>query len=454
MPARRARARRRGLALRAREHRGRVLGRRRPGAPGPRLGGRHRDERLHADGRRARRSATPSSSRQRRRGMVTSATKSNASRYGYVLWDEVAEDVAGEFPGVRYERVLVDALAARMVRDPGEPRRRRRVEPLRRHPHRPGGGDPGRHGHGGEREPRARDRSSPGVFEPVHGSAPDIAGQGIANPAGAIWSASLHARPPRRARRRPRALMTALEDVCREGPRTRDVGGDATTARSATRSPTPSASSAPIDDRAPATTSTLASTVRRPIISLRLPMTRAAKTTAQSDCVALSGATTVTRPRSSACDDRRVGQPEGDPRRTRTPAARVPQLRLRGDARRRTSTQTSTNEARPSSVAVVAASGGGCGVVGPPSARRCRELRRARRRRGRARRRARGSPPAVPARGRAPIPPATTSTVPATSSRLERLAEEHEREQRRTSAAPSRSRIAARDGPASRIGLR
>ena len=51
--------------------------------------------------------------------MLTSATKSNASRFGYVLWDEVAEEVAAEFPGVRYERVLVDALAARMVRDPG-----------------------------------------------------------------------------------------------------------------------------------------------------------------------------------------------------------------------------------------------------------------------------------------------------------------------------------------------
>ena len=54
-----------------------------------------------------------------RRGVVTSATKSNASRFGYVLWDEVAEEVAAGFSGVRYERVLVDALAARMVRDPG-----------------------------------------------------------------------------------------------------------------------------------------------------------------------------------------------------------------------------------------------------------------------------------------------------------------------------------------------
>ncbi len=53
-----------------------------------------------------------------RRETLTSATKSNASRYGYVLWDEVVEETASEFGGVRVERVLVDALAARMVRDP------------------------------------------------------------------------------------------------------------------------------------------------------------------------------------------------------------------------------------------------------------------------------------------------------------------------------------------------
>jgi tartrate dehydrogenase/decarboxylase/D-malate dehydrogenase len=66
-----------------------------------------------------------------------------------------------------------------------------------------------------------------GIFEPVHGSAPDIAGQGIANPAGAIWSAVLmleHLGEAAAAR-----LLQALEDVCRDGPRTRDVGGTATT---------------------------------------------------------------------------------------------------------------------------------------------------------------------------------------------------------------------------------
>jgi tartrate dehydrogenase/decarboxylase/D-malate dehydrogenase len=69
---------------------------------------------------------------------------------------------------------------------------------------------------------------TPGVFEPVHGSAPDIAGKGIANPIGAIWSASLmleHLGEADAAKR----LMDALESVCREGIRTRDLGGEAST---------------------------------------------------------------------------------------------------------------------------------------------------------------------------------------------------------------------------------
>jgi tartrate dehydrogenase/decarboxylase / D-malate dehydrogenase len=162
-----------------------------------------------------------------RRGRLTSATKSNASRFGYVLWDEVVEDVAAEFPDVRVERVLVDALAARLVRDPGSldvivasnlfadiltdvaaaiqgglgMAASANIAP---------GGD------------------APGVFEPVHGSAPDIAGLGVANPSAAIWSSALmleHLGESDAAAR----VLAALEAVCRDGPRTRDVGGDATT---------------------------------------------------------------------------------------------------------------------------------------------------------------------------------------------------------------------------------
>jgi tartrate dehydrogenase/decarboxylase/D-malate dehydrogenase len=68
----------------------------------------------------------------------------------------------------------------------------------------------------------------PGVFEPVHGSAPDLAGQGIANPCGAIWSASLMLERLGEAEG-ARRVMTALEAVCRGGARTRDIGGSART---------------------------------------------------------------------------------------------------------------------------------------------------------------------------------------------------------------------------------
>jgi tartrate dehydrogenase/decarboxylase/D-malate dehydrogenase len=70
--------------------------------------------------------------------------------------------------------------------------------------------------------------SVPGLFEPVHGSAPDIAGQSIANPIGCLWSAVLmleHIGEAEGARR----LMAAIEHVCRTGPLTRDVGGAAST---------------------------------------------------------------------------------------------------------------------------------------------------------------------------------------------------------------------------------
>jgi tartrate dehydrogenase/decarboxylase/D-malate dehydrogenase len=66
------------------------------------------------------------------------------------------------------------------------------------------------------------------IFEPVHGSAPDIAGKGLANPIGAIWSASLmleHLGEPEAAAR----LLRAVESVCKEGPRTRDIGGSGST---------------------------------------------------------------------------------------------------------------------------------------------------------------------------------------------------------------------------------
>jgi tartrate dehydrogenase/decarboxylase/D-malate dehydrogenase len=164
-----------------------------------------------------------------RRGVLTSATKSNASRYGYVLWDEVCEETAAEFPAVRYERVLVDALAARLVRSPESldvvVASNLFADILTDLAAAIQGGM----GIAASANLAPGAAGVPGVFEPVHGSAPDIAGLGIANPVGAIWSAALMleeiGEPGAGG-----ALMAALEDVCREGPRTRDVGGSATTA--------------------------------------------------------------------------------------------------------------------------------------------------------------------------------------------------------------------------------
>jgi tartrate dehydrogenase/decarboxylase/D-malate dehydrogenase len=158
---------------------------------------------------------------------LTSATKSNASRYGYVLWDEVVEEVAAEHPDVKVDRALVDALAARMV---GNPLSLDVVVASNLF------GDvltdiaavlQGGMGMAASAS-IAPGSASPGIFEPVHGSAPDIAGKGLANPVGALWSASLmleHLGESEAAKR----LLRAIEAVCKDGPRTRDIGGTAST---------------------------------------------------------------------------------------------------------------------------------------------------------------------------------------------------------------------------------
>jgi len=145
-----------------------------------------------------------------------------------VLWDGVVEETAAEFDGVRVERVLVDALAALMVRDPGSLDVVVASNLF---------GDiltdlaaaiQGGMGMAASAN-IAPGSDAPGVFEPVHGSAPDIAGQGIANPVGAIWSAALMLEHLGEADAAAE-VMDALATTCYKGPRTRDVGGDATTA--------------------------------------------------------------------------------------------------------------------------------------------------------------------------------------------------------------------------------
>lgn len=164
---------------------------------------------------------------ERSRNLI-SVTKSNASRYAYVLWDEVVADVAREYPDVAVQRIHVDAMAARMVLRPDTIdvvvasnlfadiltdlgaalqgslglAASANLDPTRTHP---------------------------SLFEPVHGSAPDIAGQGRANPIGAIWAGALmlrHLGLAKEAARVEEAVVRVLADGV---VRSRDLGGQAST---------------------------------------------------------------------------------------------------------------------------------------------------------------------------------------------------------------------------------
>jgi len=163
-----------------------------------------------------------------RRGYLTSATKSNGIVHTLPFWDEIVAERAGGFPAVRWDAEHIDALAAKFVLQPERfdvvvgsnlfgdilsdlaaavagsigiaPSAN--LDPTREHP---------------------------SMFEPVHGSAPDIAGQGVANPVGALWSCVLmldHLGHPEPGA----SLMAAIEGTLRSpATRTRDLGGSAST---------------------------------------------------------------------------------------------------------------------------------------------------------------------------------------------------------------------------------
>jgi tartrate dehydrogenase/decarboxylase/D-malate dehydrogenase len=165
---------------------------------------------------------------KRPRRILASATKSNALNYSMVLWDQVVEEVAKNYPSVSWRKYHVDALAARMVTDPASidvilasnlfgdiltdlgaavsgslgiaPSGN--INPERRHP---------------------------SMFEPIHGSAPDIKGKGIANPIGAIWAGALML-DHLGAKDGHDLIVRAIEQVLAGGgPRTPDLGGTAKT---------------------------------------------------------------------------------------------------------------------------------------------------------------------------------------------------------------------------------
>ncbi len=163
----------------------------------------------------------------RPRRLLTVVTKSNAQRHGMVMWDEIAAEVATEFPDVTWDKMLTDAMTTRMV---GKPASLDTIVATNLHADilsdlaaalagslgiAPTGNlDP--------------ERRFPSMFEPIHGSAFDIAGKGIANPIGAIWTGALmleHLGEKHAADR----LMEAVEHVTARGPRTPDLGGTAKT---------------------------------------------------------------------------------------------------------------------------------------------------------------------------------------------------------------------------------
>jgi tartrate dehydrogenase/decarboxylase / D-malate dehydrogenase len=166
--------------------------------------------------------------RNRRRKKVTSATKSNALQHSMVFWDEVFAEVSQRYPDVQTEKWHVDALAARFVTHPqtldvvvGSNLFTDILTDL-------GAAIQGSMGTAASANLDPF-KKYPSMFEPVHGSAPDIAGQGIANPIGAIWAGAMLLDTLGESAAAGR-VMRALEDTTREGRYlTRDVGGSATT---------------------------------------------------------------------------------------------------------------------------------------------------------------------------------------------------------------------------------
>jgi tartrate dehydrogenase/decarboxylase/D-malate dehydrogenase len=163
----------------------------------------------------------------RKRKKVTSVTKSNAQQYGMVLWDETFDRVRTDYPDVETEQWLVDAMAARFVLRPetlevvvGSNLFGDILSDL-------GSAIGGSLGIAASAN-LDPERRHPSMFEPVHGSAPDIAGKGIANPIAAIWTAALmleHLELHEEAAR----VMTAIEATTASGIVTPDLGGTATT---------------------------------------------------------------------------------------------------------------------------------------------------------------------------------------------------------------------------------
>jgi len=163
----------------------------------------------------------------RPRKLLTVVTKSNAQRHGMVMWDEIAAEVAAEFSDVTWDKMLVDAMTMRMVM---KPQTLDTIVATNLHADILSDLAAALAGSLGI-APTANinpERHAPSMFEPIHGSAFDITGKGIANPVETFWTAAQmleHLGEKDAAMR----LMAAVERVCAAGVLTPDVGGKATT---------------------------------------------------------------------------------------------------------------------------------------------------------------------------------------------------------------------------------
>jgi tartrate dehydrogenase/decarboxylase / D-malate dehydrogenase len=166
----------------------------------------------------------------RPRKLLTVVTKSNAQRHAMVMWDEIALQISKEFPAVTWDKVLVDACTDRMVNRPAT------LDTLvATNLHADVLSDLAAALAGslgiaptGNIDP---ERRYPSMFEPIHGSAFDIMGKGLANPIGTFWSCVMlleHLGEPAAAAK----LMTVIEQVTADKTlHTGDLGGTATTAQ-------------------------------------------------------------------------------------------------------------------------------------------------------------------------------------------------------------------------------
>jgi tartrate dehydrogenase/decarboxylase/D-malate dehydrogenase len=166
--------------------------------------------------------------RSRKRKQLTIVTKSNAQRHGMVMWDDIAIEVAQEFPDVKWDKMLVDAMTMRMTL---RPETLDTIVATNLHADILSDLAAALAGSLGI-APTANinpERKFPSMFEPIHGSAFDITGKGIANPTGTFWTATMmldHLGEPGAGARLMRAVERVTADKSLHTP---DLGGKATT---------------------------------------------------------------------------------------------------------------------------------------------------------------------------------------------------------------------------------